>query len=113
MTLSSIKSPTKVSWRLMVNMTSNKKIQVQSKSIKLFPNFLLHKSLKVVILFGNCLGLLPVNGIFSDSVENLTFEWTSLKTLYTFIWILIIITILLTDFYMFIQSGLKIDKLLS
>lgn len=44
----------------------------------------LHKSIKFITVFANFIGLLPVDGVTSNSVQDLNFKWISLKTLCTF-----------------------------
>lgn len=92
-------------------MNSNRLVKVLPKNaLSLHPNLSLHKSLKVVILFGNCLGLLPVNGITSDSVESVIFKWTSPKTLYTLTFMLVLLIKIIWDFLHFLKNGLLDDK---
>lgn len=49
------------------------------------PNENFHKSMKLIIIIANCMGLLPVNGVTADSPDKLHFKWVSLKTFYTFV----------------------------
>lgn len=55
---------------------------VNTSSTSIQKNF--HKSIRTIILIGNTLGLLPVNGVTSDSVQDLNFRWICPKTIYTF-----------------------------
>lgn len=41
------------------------------------------KSFKVIAIFANCHGLLPVDGVTSDYANELKFRWVSLKIMYT------------------------------
>lgn len=43
----------------------------------------LQKTLKIMIVVANCFGLLPVDGATKDSVDDLRFNWRSLKTIYS------------------------------
>lgn len=57
------------------------------KSMNEYQN--LHKSMKLITVIANILGLLPINGVTSDSAESLNLKWFSLKIVYTFIIILL------------------------
>lgn len=41
------------------------------------------KSFKIIAIFANCHGLLPVNGVTSDYANELKFRWVSLRMAYT------------------------------
>lgn len=49
----------------------------------------LQDSIKIIAIFANCIGLLPVNGVTSDFASDLKFSWKSLKVVYTFVLLLL------------------------
>lgn len=71
----------------MTSMAQTRKISVEPKAERQTSSW--HKSMKTVILIANCLGLLPVSGVTSDSVHNMNFRWISLKVFYSCIWLAI------------------------
>lgn len=52
------------------------------------PSQSLHESIRPFTILANCFGLLPVDGVTSSAVEDLRFRWISLKTLYSFFFML-------------------------
>lgn len=43
----------------------------------------LQTSLKIIVIFANCFGLLPISGVTSGSASELKFHWISFKTAYS------------------------------
>lgn len=62
------------------------------------------KSMKVPHIIGSWLGLLPVHGITSNSAQTLSFSWISLKTAYTFCYLLAGIFLFIKDVKRFYGS---------
>lgn len=90
-------------------MAQVRKIAIESKAEKQTNSW--HKSMKIVILVANCLGLLPVNGVTSDSVHNLSFRWMSLKVFYSFVWLSIAVMNVITNSISVFQRGLSLTEL--
>lgn len=49
----------------------------------------LHKSFKIVAIFANCVGLFPVDGTTDESPFKLRFRWTSPKTVFALLVVLL------------------------
>lgn len=74
-------------------MRERRVLPVNTKITKVQPNIL--QSMRIPHIIGNCLGLLPVCGITSDSPQGLNFSWIALNTVYTFCYLLVGIYILI------------------
>lgn len=71
-------------------------IMAKARCIKVLPKNTatetnIHKLLKISIIVANCFGLLPVDGITSDSPDGLRFKWCSLKTFWALHFLLVVI----------------------
>lgn len=70
-----------------------------------------YKSLKLIIIVANIFGLLPVNGVTSNSVKNLNFRWICPKTMYTFILIIIAFSEIVCSIIGIFQNSVSFTEL--
>ncbi|GLV41645.1 Gustatory receptor 64f [Carabus blaptoides fortunei] len=71
----------------------------------------LHRSLRFVLILAQCFALMPLQGIMSDSLNQIRFKWFSFRTLYCLINLCGSIGLFVFNFVRFLTTGMHFGDL--